>query len=120
MSGAFKLTPSEVAHVCPGQQLVLTCETMANYLRWNITFSDSGYTDERLVTSYGIQDVVPLRINNIVFNFTRISEVPLVATMSILNVTTNLRIGCREYTELSTKMLSTLVLLVRAEDKNGN
>ena len=120
MSGAFTLTPSEVAYVCPGQQIIFTCEASEDFLRWNITFPDSGHTDERLVSSYGVPDIVSLRINAIQFNFTRISEAPLVVTMAISNATTDLRIRCREYTELSTNTLSTLVIVVSAGNINGN
>ena len=62
VSSTFTLTPAKLAYVCPGQQATLKCETSANFLRWNITFADTGYTDERLVTSYGIPDIVPLKI----------------------------------------------------------
>jgi hypothetical protein len=119
MSDAIMLTPAELAYVCPRQQITFICETNANFLRWNITFLDSGYTDERLVSSYGISDIVSLRINAVLFNFTRISETPLLVTMSISNITTDLRIRCKEYTESSTvNTLSTMVLVVRAEKGN--
>ena len=115
------LTPTELAYVCPGQQITFTCETNTNFLRWNITFLDSGYTDERLVSSYGVSDITSLRISATSFNFTRVSEMPLVVTLMISNVTTDLRIRCKEYTELSSvNTLSTLVLVVYTQNKNGN
>lgn len=115
------LTPAEPAYVCPQQQITFTCETNANFLRWNITFLDSGYTDERLVSSYGVPDIVSLKINAILFNFTRISEAPLVVTMSVSNVTTDLRIRCKEYTESSmVNTLSTMIFVVRAENEKGD
>ncbi|MCG8620880.1 MAG: hypothetical protein MJE68_02610 [Proteobacteria bacterium] len=115
------LTPAEPAYVCPRQQITFTCETNANFLRWNITFLDSGYTDERLVSSYGVPDIVSLKINAILFNFTRISEAPLVVTMSVSNVTTDLRIRCKEYTESSmVNTLSTMIFVVSAENEKGN
>ena len=120
VAGAFMLTPAELAYACPGQQITFTCETNETFLRWNITFLDSGHTDRRLVSSYGVSDIVPLRINALLFNFTRISETPLVVAMTANNVATDLRISCIEYTELSTSTLSTLVLVVRAANRNGN
>ena len=106
--------------MCSGQQLVLKCETNANFLQWNITFPDSGYNDERLITSSGITEITPLKVNNIQFDFTRISEAPLVTTMTISNVTADLIIGCRKLTGQLTSSFSTLILLVRAQEKKGN
>ena len=116
------LIPAEPAYVCPRQQITFTCETNANFLRWNITFLDSGYTDERLVSSYGVPDIHSIpEINAILFNFTRISEAPLVVTMSVSNVSTDLRIRCKEYTESSIiNTLSTSIFVVRTENERGN
>ena len=121
VSVAIMLTPAEPAYVCPRQQITFTCETNDNFLRWNVTFLDSGYTDERLVSSYGVPDIVSLKINAILFNFTRISEAPLMVTMSVSNVTTDLRIRCKEYTESSiVNTLSTMIFVVSAENEKGN
>jgi hypothetical protein len=121
VSEAFMLTPSEIAYVCQGQQLILKCETSANFLQWNITFTDSGYNDERYIISSATADITPLRVNDILFEFTRISEAPLVTTITISNVIADLKIDCIEYyAEQSTSILSTLILLVRAQDRNGN
>ena len=121
VSDAFMLTPAELANVCPGQEITFTCETSTNFLRWNITFLDSGYTDERLVSSYGVSDIASLEINAILFNFTRISEAPLVVTMVISNINKDLRIGCKEYTTEppTVNTLSAMLHVVRAKDKNG-
>ena len=115
------LTPSEIAYVCQGQQLILKCETSTNYLQWNITFTGSGCNDERYITSFAMADITPLRVNDILFEFTRLSEAPLVTTITISNVIADLKIECREYyADSQSTSMSTLILLVRAQDKNGN
>ena len=120
VSEAFMLTPSEIAYGCQGQQLILKCETSASFLQWNITFTDSGYNDERYITSSATADITPLRVNDILFEFTCISEAPLVTTITISNVIADLKIDCREYYAEQSTSMSTLILLVRAQDKNGN
>ena len=109
-AGVFMLSPLEIAYVCPGEELTLTCETSENLLGWNITIPHNGYHSLRLVSSSGVP-IVPLRVNSTVFNFTRKSDSPLVITLLIRNVTVDLRIFCIEFDAFS--MANFLLTTVR-------
>ena len=91
--------PLGILHVCPGDQLLLTCVTNASFLEWNITAQN--YIGLRLVSSEGIPNIQPLTVNYTTFGFTRESSEPLNVTLSIINATVDLRIVCIEYLESS-------------------
>ena len=64
------LSPSEVARVCPGGDLAITCSTDGSFLEWNITpsFTIPGQPNRtRLV--FVSQDLEPIVLNMISFDF---------------------------------------------------
>ena len=78
-----------------GEQLTLNCVTNASFLEWNITAQN--YIGQRLVSSEGIPDIQPLKVNYTTFSFTRESSEPLNVTLSIINAKVDTKILCIEY-----------------------
>ena len=112
----FVLLPAEVGYVCQGEEIVLTCMTSRNFLRWNSSIPQSGYNNQRLVSALETADIVPLRINNMVLQFTRVSSDPLVIKLSISGVTVDLLVTC---TELAYGFASTLVTNIHVIRNQG-
>ena len=94
------LSPSGVVSICPGGQVLLTCERIyGSILYWNISVSHLATTRERIVLSQGSILSPEFRIGFTEFNITRTSASPLVSQMLINNVTTEINgstISCSE------------------------
>ena len=88
------LSPSGVARVCPGGDLAITCSTDRSFLEWNITpsFTIPGQPYRtRLVVASSSQDLEPLVLNMISFDFSHSthnngSSVSLVSVLSVTSV----------------------------------
>ena len=119
-AGVFMLSPLEIAYVCPGEQLTLTCATNKSLIGWNITIPHvNGYNSLRLVSSRGVSEITPLRVNSTMFSFTRTSVMPLVVAMAINNVTVDLRVFCTEYSYLMVNTLVTTIRVLRTNSIQG-
>ena len=88
--------------VCPGGQVLLTCERMSdsvlliNQLHWTIsTPHPMAITRERIVTSQGVLSP-EFRIGFTEFTVTRTSDSPLISQLLINNVTTEINVYCSE------------------------
>jgi hypothetical protein len=74
--------------VCPGGQVLLTCERMSgSFLHWNVSVPRAT-TRERIVTSQGILQSPVFNISFTEFNVTLTLESPLISQLEINNVTT--------------------------------
>ena len=77
--------------VCPGGQVLLTCERMSgSILFWNVSVPHLAITRERFVLSEGVLLSPEFRIGFTEFNITRTSESPLISQLLINNVTTEI------------------------------
>ena len=112
------LSPSEVASVCPGGRLIITCSTNTSFIRWNVTILHSGitHTRSRLVSRI-YQSITPLLVNMNSFNVARNSSygsLPLTSILSIANVSADVngtKVSCTELGS-STAETNTLVTIV--------
>ena len=77
----------------------LRCETNQPFQQWNITVPQFHFSELRLVTAYGVPEITPLRSNYTIFNFTCESVSPqlLVASLAIINATTDISVSCVDY-----------------------
>ena len=75
--------------VCPGGQVLLTCERMTgSVLFWDVSVSRMpSATIQRIVTSQGSLLSPEFRIGFTEFNITRTSQSPLISQLLINNVT---------------------------------
>ena len=95
-----QLSPSNVALVCPGEQLSLTCQAnQSSALRWTITPPEGSVTYTRDVQTIGNLLPLPVEVagRTITVYFSRQSVDPLTSTLSINSTSTNLnrtRINC--------------------------
>ena len=80
--------------VCPGGQLLLTCERMSgSILYWDtnvLRMTGTTTQEQRIVLSQGNLLSPEFRIGFIEFNISRTSENPLISQMLINNVTTEI------------------------------
>ena len=76
--------------VCPGGQVLLTCEGISgSFLHWNVSVPHLAITRERIVTNQGV--LLPFKIGFTEFNITLIiSPSPLISQLLISNVTTEI------------------------------
>ena len=80
--------------VCPGGQVLLTCERISgSFLYWNVCIPHpmATLTRERIVTSQGILLLPEFKIGFTEFNITHTSSSPLISQLLINNVTTEIR-----------------------------
>ena len=95
-----QLSPSNVALVCPGRQLSLTCHTNESILRWSITQPGGSATyDFRDISTIGSISPLPIDVagRSVYVYFSRQSVNPLISTLSIDSISTDLngtRISC--------------------------
>ena len=76
--------------VCPGGQLLLTCERISgSILYWDFSVPH-GATIQRIVLSQGDLASSEFRIGFTEFNITRTSDNPLISQLLINNVTTEI------------------------------
>ena len=82
--------------VCPGGQVLLTCERMTvSILYWDISVPMATPL-ERLVLSQGALLAPDFRIGFTEFNISRTSESPLISQILINKVTTNINVYCSD------------------------
>ena len=74
--------------VCPGGQILLTCERMnGSVLFWDVSVPHLAITHERIIQSQGVLLAPEFRIGVTEFNVTRTSDNPLTSQLLINNVT---------------------------------
>ena len=114
-AGRLTLTPSVATSIslCPGDQLLLTCNTSSNYQRWSVQDPNMGsYTRLIVLPSTADPVITPLEILSFTFNFDVISAAnafPLVTTLTVDGVTDHLnatRITCQETNTVNSKTIS--------------
>jgi hypothetical protein len=86
------LSPLGMVTVCPGGQLMLTCErTSGLILYWDVFVPHmAGAPNQRIVLNQGDLLSPEFRIGFTEFNITRTSESPLISQLLINNVTTEI------------------------------
>ena len=88
--------------VCPGDQLMLTCNTSTSLHQWSIEDPNTGMMYTRFITVSSTRHFTPHLIQSFTFNFAVISTpgaLPLISTLSVDGVTAYLNmsmIGCLE------------------------
>ena len=89
---SISLSPLGMVSVCPGGQLLLTCERMSGtILYWDVCIPHPmAITRERLVASEGVLLSPYFNIGITEFNITRTSDSPLISQLLINNVTTEI------------------------------
>ena len=91
---SITLSPLGMVSVCPGGQVLLTCETMSGsqFLYWDVSVPRLSMNRESIVSSQGNIDTTALRQFNGLYatelTVTRTSGNPLISQMLINNVTT--------------------------------
>ena len=99
--------------VCPGEQrTTLTCSTNHIFLDWNVSFMQPeirsiSITDQNVVVS-------PIIVDSANFTFSRVSSpgaLPLVSTMTVMNITSNLEGTIITCTGLNSSSVSSVVLM---------
>ena len=78
--------------VCPGGQLLLTCERMSgSFIYWTVSIPRLAMTRESIIASTGAFSTTALQFNGLhstAFTVTRTSSSPLTSQLLISNVTT--------------------------------
>ena len=90
---SITLSPLGMVCVCPGGQVLLTCEKIpGSILYWDVSVPHlaSTTTHERIVTSEGVLLSPEFKIGYTEFNITRTSGSPLISQLLINNVTTEI------------------------------
>ena len=111
-AAGFKLLPAGNGYVCQGDEIALTCTTSRSFLRWNISIPQTGYDNQRLVSALETSEIIPLRINSMAMQFTRVSSHPMVIKLSIRNVTVDLLVTCTELAYSYAKTLATNIHVI--------
>lgn len=120
-AGRLTLTPSVVTSIslCPGDQLLLTCNTSSDYQRWTIQDPNNimrNYTRLIVVPTTAEPVITPLEVLSFIFSFDVISAAnsfPLVTTLTVDRVTDHLnttRINCLETNTENSKTISVNIL----------
>ena len=82
------LSPSGIVSVCPGRQIVLTCETnSSSFLYWTVSVPHLATTPELIVANQGAIASSTFTISFARFSIMRTSESPLISQLLIDNVT---------------------------------
>jgi hypothetical protein len=100
--------------IFPGeQQSTLICSTNYNFLEWNV--STIRYYHTRAIYYYSSRNLyLPILINSANFTLSRVSSpgaLPLVSTMTIMNVTSDIEGTVITCTGLNSSSESTVVLM---------
>ena len=86
------LSPLGMVSVCPGGQLLLTCERISgSFLYWTVSLPHLAMTRESIITSTGVVSTTALQFSGlhpIAFTITRTSSSPLTSQMMVNDVTT--------------------------------
>ena len=79
VGASITLSPMGAVSVCPGGQVMLTCERMSGaFLYWDVSASHlAGVTTQRIITSHGVLLSPEFRIGFMGFNITRTSKKPI-------------------------------------------
>ena len=96
---SISLSPLGMVTVCPGGQVLLTCERMSGSLQWDVSVPRmAGATTQTIIVleSPGIVLSPDFKIGFTEFNVTRMSDSPLTSQLLINNVTTEIN-GSRVY-----------------------
>ena len=88
------LSPSGMVSVCPGGQVLLTCERMSgSFLHWAVSVPRLATTRDTIVARTGDISTTDLQFNRLhltEFNVARTSSSPLTSQLLINNVTTEI------------------------------
>ena len=101
--------------ICPGEQHTLVCSTDHLFLEWNIKKSQPSLNQTRSISSSGQNPVIlSIRVIHTNIEFSRNSPqmaLPLVSTISILNVNSDLEGTVITCTGLNSSLVSSVVLM---------
>ena len=85
------LSPLGMVSVCPGGQLLLTCEKISgSVLYWDVSVPHLAAIPQRIVLSHGVLLSPEFRVGFTEFNISRTSDSPLISQLLISNVTTEI------------------------------
>jgi hypothetical protein len=88
---SITLSPLGMVSVCPGGQVLLTCERISgSILYWDVSVPLLATAQERIILSQGTILSSEFGIGFTEFNVTRTSESPLISQLLINNVTTEI------------------------------
>ena len=91
IGASITLSPLGTVSVCPGRQVLLTCERMSgSFLFWTVSIPRLAMSREIIVSSQGAISTTALQFNCLhltEFNVTRTSDSPLISQLLINNVT---------------------------------
>ena len=94
IGASITLSPLGMVSVCPGGQILLTCERMSGFfLYWDVFIPRLAMTREIIVSSQGDISTTALQFNELhltEFTVTRTSDSPLISQLLINNVTTEI------------------------------
>ena len=86
------LSPLGMVSVCPGGQVLLTCERMSgSFLYWDVSIPRLAMIGESVITSTGVVSTTALQFSGLhltTFTITRTSSSPLISQMMVNDVTT--------------------------------
>ena len=89
---SITLSPLGIVSVCPGGQVLLTCEIMSgSFLHWTVSVPHLAMTREIVVADQGGISTTDLQFNGLhstAFTVTRTSGSPLTSQIVVNNVTT--------------------------------
>ena len=119
-----KSNPGAVS-VCPGENLHFICSTNQSFIEWNITIlqPESGQKQSRTKLVSDISPLAMIIINGTTFDTARNSSSgsrPLISTLSVANVTSNLNettVNCTSigHTTLEAESLITSIHIIRVD-----
>ena len=102
-------------YLCPGEQQTLVCSANYTLLEWSVTRLNQILRETRSIPYEGQNPIiVPIMINSANFTFSRDSSpeaLPLVSTMTIKNVTSNLNGTVVSCTGLNSSSMFSVVLM---------
>ena len=106
----------ELHTVCPGEQpTTLMCSTNHIFLKWSISSLRQTETRNLSIPYLDQNVVVPsIMMDSATFTFSRVSSpgaLPLVSTMTIMNITSNLEGTMISCTGLNSSFVSSVVLM---------
>ena len=95
MNQTVQLSPSGRVSVCPEGQITFVCTTNSTVHEWNIFVPSHNYNRSKLVTIHSpfMNESFPLGMIDLVAYVTKTSisdSLPLISTLSLINVTTDL------------------------------
>ena len=91
---SISLSPLGLVSVCPGGQVLLTCERMSgSFLFWTVSVPHLATTRDTVVADQGVISTIDLQFNGLhstAFTVTRTSGNPLTSQMMVNDVTTEM------------------------------